>query len=620
MDKIFSVKIQEIRSPEKAPGDYVSLPFSFDPNDKLMEEQRGKLFAVLDISGKGVPQSNLTSGAKLIFDVLKETYFGELEGTPLQALEKAFHTAKENVLKMPLDSGNISPHPLDINLVTAVLWGKVLYIAQFGTCAAYIIKETSALNIGKSSEGEVVVSSGIVEKGDVLVLGSGGFKELFTLEELPLNLSKLSDEKFLENCKKLSAIIVKFDVLNFWGGGDSIKFATPAKSTAKAIMARLFAREPRIKIPVSSFETRSKKRFALLGVSAVLLILFLTFSITLSRKQKIVSEMETSSKNVVQELYGKMESAKNLVNEDKDKAKEMLMEISAANPDNLSSQDKEELNKVLGSAASLLDEIEGVLPIEETREIYDFSKESAADISGMVYLDNLLYVWSKDSNAGFKLDISGDAPILSELTPDGNIHFADIYDNKFYVVGDSDMQISSKEGASFVKQDVTGKASFSKALAFKIYYGNGYILTSEGIIKLREEENGYSADNWLKVPISLEEAEDFAIDGNLYVLFKNGDIKKLYMGEEDTAFMVKNVPSNLKEPRFIYTNIDMNDIYILDTLDRSIVVIDKMGSFQKKYRMKDSNINTADIRGFAVKSSLESAFILTNSKIFELAL
>ncbi|MFH1407973.1 MAG: hypothetical protein ABIJ36_02765 [Patescibacteria group bacterium] len=611
MGKIFSVKVQEISSPENSAGDYVSLPYTFDPEDKLMEEQRGKLFAALDISGDGILKEDLNAGARLVFNILRETYFGELESTPLQALEKAIHIAKEKVSNMPLNSEDAVPRSLDLNLIAAVLWGKVLYVAQFGAGVACIIKEDMAVNIGKDVEGEVVVSSGIVEKGDVLVLGSGGFKELFSLEELPASFSKLTDENFLKDNKKISAVIVKFDVLNFWGGDNVIKFA---KDSAKP------ARGFRIKVPSASFEARSKKKLAILGAIAVLLVSALAFSIKISFNKSPKGEtMEGANAGVVKELNDKLLSAKSLIGTDDNKAKEILTEIAKAGFEDLSPQDKEEVTKVLGTATDLLDEIEGVAPLEKGNLVYDFSVDGVDNPSGLAYADTVLYVWYEDTTFGVGLEIGGETPVSSKADFGEKPLFVDLYDGNVYVLNGSGMSLATDNG-QFIKQDVEGEVFYDKALAFKIYYGNGYVLTSETITKISVLDEGYSAGVWLKVPLSLEKAVDFALDGNVYVLFSEGNVKKLYIGEEDSAFLLKDMPSPLKEPRFIYTTIDMNDIYIFNAGDGSIVVVDKVGEFQKKYRIKDTSINFSDVKGFAVNTAGDKAFILVGSKIIEFSL
>ena len=627
MDKVFSIKVQEIRSPAGAPGDYVSLPYIFDPEDKLMEEQRGKLFAVLDISGGNISNEDLNAGARLILNVLKETYFGELEGTPLQALEKAFHVAKEKISNMPIGDKNASPHLLDLNLIVAVLWGKVLYVAQFGSCSAYIIKEAAVVNIGKEEKGDMVVSSGIVEKGDVLVLGSSTFKEIFNLENLSQDLSKLSNEGFLRENKKLSVIIVKFDVLNFWGSDDAIKFVVPGKPSvfskpSKIIssLLKVFSREPRIKVPSSSFEDRSKKKFAIFGVVAILLTAGLSFSIIVSLKKGQKNQPEKNVTSVVKGLYEKLDSAKELVGKDDAKAKELLSAISSVELGEVKPEEKEELEKVLGEATSILDKIDGVVPIEKVTTLYDVSVDGVTAPSSMAHSEKILYVWSKGADVGVKLDLSGDKVLSSKIEFGNTPDFVDLYDGDIYTLGGSGMYLSSDGAVSFTKQDISGDFSSSSARAFKIYYGNGYVLAKDAIFKISVLENGYSANSWLKIPLSLEKAVDFAIDGNLYVLFSDGGVKKLYMGEEDTAFMLKNLPQNLKGPEFIYTNVDLNDIYILDAADKSIVVVDKVGEYQKKYRIKDDSVNFEEIKGFVLDASSNKVFILFGTKIAEFGL
>ncbi len=105
---------------------------------------------------------------------------------------------------------------------------------------------------------------------------------------------------------------------------------------------------------------------------------------------------------------------------------------------------------------------------------------------------------------------------------------------------------------------------------------------------------------------------DIAIDGNVYVLFKDGEVKKLYMGEQDKEFSLKGLPEDLQNPKEIYTNIDLNEIYILD--DRAIYVFDKVGGYQRRYALSDK------AQSFFLSSDAKSIYFLVGAKVYKFSL
>jgi len=609
MDKIFSTRIQEINSPTESLEGYVSFTLAFDPQDKFMEESRGKLFIVLDLRSENVSKNDLNSAAKLLFGVIKETYYGDADGTPLQALEKALHTARDKVSNMPISNGGVLPLNTDLNIVVSALWGKILYIAQFGSCSAYLIRKDKVLEIGKSTKGDVTISSGIAEKGDVLVLGSSEFRTLFSAETVLSNISKLNDPSFLKENPKISAVIVKFEVTDFWGRSEIVNFVSPKR--IKSSLLNLFPK-PAIKVPAETFRERSKKRFVLMGILALLLVAALGTSIVFTlKKEKLARVPGVAQKSSVSigDFRDKVSQAKDLMSTDKKKAAEMLGEVVGVKEDsNMSSSDKEDLSRVLGEATSLLDDMSNTRRISEPELFYDASGSGFDDHSFLAGDKDNLFIFSRTKALGLVVPFGSKE--ASPFNPEGRMLSADLYSGMVYSVLDDGLFVSGTKGLSFAKKDVSGISNFADSKSLKVYYGNVYLLDGSLIYKLGASENTFSS--WLKDATSLDSAVDIAIDGNVYVLFKDGEVKKLYMGEQDKEFSLKGLPEDLQNPKEIYTNIDLNEIYILD--DRAIYVFDKVGGYQRRYALSDK------AQSFFLSSDAKSIYFLVGAKVYKFSL
>jgi len=92
------------------------------------------------------------------------------------------------------------------------------------------------------------------------------------------------------------------------------------------------------------------------------------------------------------------------------------------------------------------------------------------------------------------------------------------------------------------------------------------------------------------------------------------------VGEEQTDLTVKGLSENFKEPKYIFTNIDLNEIYVLDAKDKSIVVLDKTGAYQRKYIVDDKDLNFEDTKGFVLSDDGKEAYVLIGTKLVKFGL
>jgi len=147
------------------------------------------------------------------------------------------------------------------------------------------------------------------------------------------------------------------------------------------------------------------------------------------------------------------------------------------------------------------------------------------------------------------------------------------------------------------------------------YLGNLYFLDSEAktIWRYRQAAVGYSAGQPLFKGDQIKDALSMAIDGEIYILKKNGSIFKYLIGET-RVFKTKGLPSpenKIREPRLIYTNSDLEVVYLVDnSLSRVIKYQKNNGQYLKQYRLPEKIDDLAVIGG--------KLYILTqNQKIFQ---
>jgi len=187
-------------------------------------------------------------------------------------------------------------------------------------------------------------------------------------------------------------------------------------------------------------------------------------------------------------------------------------------------------------------------------------------------------------------------------------------DNIYYVTTEAVAAVSKADGKK--KELIKNNKDWQQAASIVPYQGNLYILDQkDGILKYVRSAGEYSKSPYLKTSPDLSKAVAMAIDSSVWLLFSDGSIKKYTRGNED-SFSIKGLDKPFKAPIKIYTNKDINNVYILDRGNSRIVKFATDGSFQAQYNA--SILRSA--KDFEVNEKDKKILILSNDKIWELGL
>lgn len=226
--------------------------------------------------------------------------------------------------------------------------------------------------------------------------------------------------------------------------------------------------------------------------------------------------------------------------------------------------------------------------------------------SKMVLLDNALgvLVLLETSNKSATI-VSGD-----DLYKNGK--FLDFSGDKIYVLGNEGV-VSNK------KVVVPRPEAWGDIKSLKTFAANLYLLDSgrNTIWKHAATSSAFSeARTYLgkDISVDLSKSVDMAIDGEIYVLTSSGNVGK-FSGGLPQDFAIKGIDQPLKNPTAIYTDEDLKNIYILDSGNSRIVVVDKKGNYLFQYVLPaDSGQRIAD--SIAADEQLKKIFLFSGSKIF----
>lgn len=123
-----------------------------------------------------------------------------------------------------------------------------------------------------------------------------------------------------------------------------------------------------------------------------------------------------------------------------------------------------------------------------------------------------------------------------------------------------------------------------------------------------------NCQSWLNEKRNLSDATSLSIDGTIYVLSQNGNITKYFGGLEKKLWQTKIRPLSNNFTK-IQTDFDFQNIYLLDSQNQRIVVLNKEGDLIKQYKFNLLN----EIKSFYISADEKNIFILTETKIFQFA-
>jgi hypothetical protein len=166
-------------------------------------------------------------------------------------------------------------------------------------------------------------------------------------------------------------------------------------------------------------------------------------------------------------------------------------------------------------------------------------------------------------------------------------------------------------------------ASPQSVQAGELYNNSAYLLdTSVGQIwkySLVGGDLGAGTSYFRSAYNPLKESVDFAIDGAIYVLQKNGTILKYY-GRQPVQFAITGLPEAFLQVNAIAVNGPdqfRGSVFVLDSGAGSVVELDKTGKFLRQYR--GANDEFAGARDISMDPTSNTLYVATPERLFSFA-
>ena len=557
----------------------------------------GKLFAVLSLEKheEELEQKDfLNSLGRDILNTLEQEFF-TLEKKDLESIERAVKTTSEKI-----------PDNINCSFVISFLTENILYIFVVGGGKIQIKREGKIGDLLHSKENKKTFlksASGYLQKDDYIFLQTDQFSNIISVETLSENLDHKTVSEVAENIAPLihekeesgaSAIILEYK------GEETSVLEAPLPEDNEEIQPEvqeksfenkqyinktkkfLFSALSKLPIKTSENLTHSRKLIATIG--AIILVVFV-ISVFLTIKRQINSKYDTLfSQNYPQaeqkynEGQGLVSLNQNLARDDFTSSQKILNGVKDKFPKN-STQEKQILS-LLSKVDSALNTTSGVNQVQA----------ESVDPS----VSNLLSVELKFSSSNY-------------FTTDGtNIYFVD----------SKGVESVDKSGNS--KKIIIQASDLPKNVGgLGVYFGNFYVVDKDAnqIDKFVAASSGFGKADYLKNTQDLSNVTSIAIDGSIWVLFKDGTILKFTKGNQD-SLNISGLTNSLSNPLRISTTIDDNNVYVLDNGNSRIVVFDKNGNYKSQY-MASVLKNAKD---FEVLEASKRIFVLSGGKVYQINL
>lgn len=594
---------------------------TFSPEDADKKEKRGDLLAVLVLSG--VPEGiEAVAAGREVLARLHEEYYGHLEGSPFERL-------KESLAK-------VSQENPTTEILAAVVFGPALYLSLYGHGQVFL-KRGDKIGVLLKGEGRLKNASGLLQEGDLLVLGSARFFEAVNRGTLKASLQGESVNEAVEMLAPLvlgredmalaAAILalVKKEEMPEIKPLEEVAISEPVKMDQPVRQSKFKLSLPfrRLNIflpasrPVFLRTSQAEKRKRIFFVLAIVLLGFLGLSLFLGRQRVAEQRRQAQARELLRQAEEKLNQGKITSTTDPTAGKALVTQAQeiASQALKLWPENNEEGIFLKNQIDQFLSSLGREVALAEPSVFMDLkliadeieAQNIALTGSDLAILDSAgkkIYFLNLEKKSYKAVDYPGK-----------KAQFLAAYDGKIFIFDQEGVYVANGLSSPVLK--IAVDKDWGKIAGIASYLGHVYLLDTGKNIVWRYLTSGSdfgSKTNWFKEKVDLSNSVSLAIDTSVWILNKNG-IEKFSLGRKDN-FVLQKMPENFVNPVKIYTSPKYLNFYVLDKGSGKIYVIAKDGAFQSVYAWEGFKQAT----DLVAEESLKKIFVLVESKIYEVGL
>ncbi len=324
------------------------------------------------------------------------------------------------------------------------------------------------------------------------------------------------------------------------------------------------------------------------------------FDVTISQVSQNILKAEAAL------TYDNEDGAKELLND----AKNILIKL----PQKEESQ-KAKVEELLNNINSILEKTRRIANMA-TQEIADFtSANETANINSIIKINNQVFGFDRTNKIIYKADIDT-----------GEVNYFDLSDieNTFQFTAPYNDNIVLFNSANGLDEFDTTKNNVNE-LNFSMpiddanisnittYENRVYLIdiNNNQIFRASRITGGYGqAIEWLEDATDLTNSISISVDGNVYILNKNGQVYKMFQGTKQN-WNLSIIDPVLTNANVIKTNSDIENIFILDSQGKRIIEFTKEGQLTNQYVSDTFD----DLRDIEIDWGNNKTYVLNGNKV-----
>ena len=587
----------------------------FLPGEKDKREKRGELILLISLGTANQDQEISSLGREMI-SRFHEEYFGSLEKKPMDCLREA-------LIKVGQEKSQYFENPQEISMLALISWNNVAYLGIWHHGKVLLRRKGKTVTIAQGEGGQATVVSGIIEEGDIFLLGT---KDFFDQVPQGMVTASLSTEDLETIAEVLAPVVHAREKQGSLA-------AIAAKAVFRPVTEAVVEEEkkevvrPRLidldklkkKVPKFSFLAKIKKikfnPLALLKKAhpkapaltiAFGFLILLGLSVFFGWQKRAGEKKETEISRLSAQIEEKIEAAGAIKNLDPESSLKVINEVEEMIA-GLSSLDKDKSDIFQAKVDALKSGLGG--EAIEPEVYYDLNL-----VGEGVRVEDV----SLDGTEALILDQGGKRLILLDLKKKSAeiIAGGDKLEGSKLAVNTNDRHYLINEKIFWLKgEDLeeTGELEEGdKVIAASGWLGGLYLLdkVNNQIWKYASIDRGLGTRiDWLKAETSLNQAVDLDIDGHIWLLINNGRIYKFLRGGEDKYD--QQLPSGVGQAELLAVAKEGEEIVFWDQEKKIIWAFNKEGEFLSR-----TPIKIDQVKALVISDDGQEIFLFTPDKIY----
>lgn len=572
----------------------------------------GKLYIALSLQGDGV---TLAALGKDTIEKLQREFFA-LDEKSLTAVKKAVETVT-----------SAAPSETAMSLVLCTIVESVLYIIIVNS-GSVLIKRAGKLSVIAMGEKDAISSfSGRCEPDDIFILTTDGFLKTVSMKDIESATHSSTSNEIAEN-------LAPFIHENATGTEASliIKIGTGAKPEIMALpekeeetagepndhmgleeapthkSALSMPHLPTVSFQLKKYIPRKLTKMHLIIGGVIILVLILGGSILFENMKRQSSAQTVRLEQLLAPNKSKYEEAMAVMSLNKSLATEELTQIKTDLEKEQSSFPKgSDARKQLDAFLKTVTDALGGETSSNNSPISVFlDAGKSSDLSSVLKVTTkggeLIAAGSSDIGI-----VDSEGKITDSFAGGGAPKGMSATEDAVYVLSGSDV---SKFAKSDGKEETVIEGQ-DKPISIATFGDNVYLLSSTDKTVYKYRPNAYAKEEYFTKETTLKNPSSIAIDSSIYVI-DDGKVRKFTRGAEDT-FNYQG--GSLSKGSQIYTDEDYANLYIIDPVSKTFLVIDKSGGLVSNISLKGMKT----ISSVTANEADKKAYVVGDNKIYSIS-